>query len=358
MTTGVRRDLLGVSLEDLEAWLGARGEPRFRARQILSWLHGQEAQSVDAMANLGGRLRDALAAEFVIGDLESAEIEAATDGTRKLLFEVPGRRPGRLARFEAVLIPKARSGGGAGGRLTLCLSSQAGCGMGCAFCATATLGLERSLEAGEIVAQVRAAGRLAAGEAITNVVFMGMGEPLANWPAVRRAVEIMTAEWGRSFSRRRITVSTVGIAPLVPAVVADTGVNLAVSLHATTDEQRARLVPVASRHSLEDLMAACRRVPIARRSRITFEYVLLAGENDTREDARRLTRLLHGVRAKVNLIHFNPFPGARFAPTPPGGVVAFQRALLDGGIATSIRESRGTDIQAACGQLAAGRRAA
>jgi 23S rRNA (adenine2503-C2)-methyltransferase len=358
MSAARATDLLDVSIEDLEAWLLARGEPPYRARQILGWVHARDARSFEAMTDVGKALRRALEAEFSIGDLEPRVVETSSDGTQKLLFEVPGARPGRVARIESVLIPKAHEDGRDGGRLTLCLSSQAGCGMGCAFCATATLGLERSLGASEIVGQVRAARRVADPKPLTNLVFMGMGEPLANWPAVRRAIRILTADWGHGMSKRRVTVSTVGLAPMIPTVVEETGVHLAISLHATTDEQRARLIPVASRYSLEDLLGACRRVPLVRRSRITFEYVLLAGENDGPEDARRLTRLLHGIRSKVNLIRFNPFPGARFSPSPRGRVEAFQRALLAGGLATTVRESRGADIQAACGQLAAGRRAA
>jgi 23S rRNA (adenine2503-C2)-methyltransferase len=353
-----KSDILEMRLGDLEAWLEARGEPRYRARQVLGWLHGRGVGSFESLANVGRPVREALEAELTVGDLEPEAVETAGDGTQKLLFRIPGRVTGRQAWIESVLIPKASGAGEGEGRLTLCLSTQAGCGMGCAFCATATLGLERNLAAGEIVAQVRSARRVAAPERITNVVFMGMGEPLANWPAVRRAIEIMSAPWGQGMSRRRITVSTVGLAPVIPAVVEEAGVNLAVSLHATTDEQRRRLIPVAARHSLSDLIEACRAVPLARRARITFEYVMLAGENDGPDDARRLTRLLHGIRSKVNLIHFNPFPGATFAPSSRDRVEAFRGALLAGGIATTVRESRGADIQAACGQLAAGRRAA
>jgi len=242
--------------------------------------------------------------------------------------------------------------------LTLCISSQAGCAMGCRFCATAALGFSRNLTAAEIVGQVVAGTTAAAPDAVTNVVFMGMGEPLANYDEVRAALGILTADWGHGISPRRITVSTVGLAPLIPVIVRETRVNLAVSLHATTDAQRERLVPPARRHSLAELMAACRAVPLPRRKRITFEYVMLAGENDADADARRLVALLHGLRAKVNLIPFNAFPGTSFRPTSPDRVRTFQRMLLAQGVSATVRETRGADIQAACGQLAGGQRAA
>jgi 23S rRNA (adenine2503-C2)-methyltransferase len=230
--------------------------------------------------------------------------------------------------------------------------------MGCTFCATARLGLLRNLGAAEIVGQVRVAMALARPAAVTNVVFMGMGEPLANYEAVVTALRILTAEWGFAISPRRITVSTVGLAPRIAPFIEETRVNLAVSLHATTDAQRARLVPIAVRWPLRELLAACRAVPLARRRRITFEYVMLAGENDTDEDATRLVALLHGLRAKVNLIPFNPFPGAPHASSPRRRIEWFRDHLHRHGVSATVRESRGDDIQAACGQLAGARSAA
>jgi 23S rRNA (adenine2503-C2)-methyltransferase len=230
--------------------------------------------------------------------------------------------------------------------------------MGCGFCATARLGLIRNLTPAEIVGQVRAGMTIAAPRQLTNVVLMGMGEPLANYDAVVAALEILTAEWGLAISPRRITVSTVGLAPLIARFIAETRVNLAVSLHAPTDAQRERLVPVNRRYPLVELLRACRDVPLARRQRITFEYVMLAGENDADGDARALVRVLHGLRVKVNLIPWNPFPGAAFTPSPRARVLRFQSILREHGLNATIRESRGQDIQAACGQLAAARPAA
>jgi 23S rRNA (adenine2503-C2)-methyltransferase len=348
-----------VDLAVLERWCADAGEPRYRAAQVLGWVHRRGADDFEAMTNLGKGLRQKLAATFRIARLEPVHVADAADGTRKLLFALPAAgASARTASIESVLIPQTDRPSGARDRLTLCISSQAGCGMGCGFCATARMGLVRNLEPREIVGQVTAAQRLAGGTAVTNIVLMGMGEPLANYDAVRLALDILTAEWGFGISPRRITVSTVGLAPLIPRFIAETRVNLAVSLHGTTDAQRERLVPVNKRYPLHALLAACHDVPLARRKRITFEYVMLAGENDAEADAERLVRLLRGLRAKVNLIPFNPFPDAGFTPSPRHRIVRFQEVLLARGVHATIRESRGQDIQAACGQLAVARPAA
>jgi 23S rRNA (adenine2503-C2)-methyltransferase len=354
------REIQDLGRTELESWCAEHGEVPYRARQVLAWVHRHGATRFEDMANLPKALRGRLADDFCIGRLEPTTVALASDGTRKLLFHLPaGAEPVRPpAAIESVLIPQVDRPEGARDRLTLCISSQAGCGMGCGFCATARMGLLRNLATAEIVGQVRAGQGLAAPERLTNVVLMGMGEPLANYDAVLAALEILTAEWGYSISPRRITVSTVGLAPAIPRFIAETRVNLAVSLHAPTDHQRERLVPVNRRYPLAALLAACREVPLPRRKRITFEYVMLAGENDADRDARALVRLLHGLRAKVNLIHFNPFPDAGFTPSAPGRVHRFQAILRQHGLSATIRESRGQDIQAACGQLAVARPAA
>jgi 23S rRNA (adenine2503-C2)-methyltransferase len=226
--------------------------------------------------------------------------------------------------------------------------------MGCAFCATARLGLQRHLTAAEIVGQILAARRqLDESERITNVVFMGMGEPLANYDALLEAIEALRADWGQGLSARRITVSTVGLLPQLERLVRDSPVNIAVSLSATTDERRGALMPVNRRYPLAQLFATCRALPIAQRRRITFEYVLLAGVNDHADDAARLVRHLHGIRSKVNLIPFNPFDESGFARPTDRAIRVFQERLLSAGISATVRTSRGRDIQAACGQLAA-----
>jgi 23S rRNA (adenine2503-C2)-methyltransferase len=327
--------------------------------QILAWVYRRRVADFGAMSNLPHDLRAALAEHFVVPRLAPALVTRSSDGTRKLLFQLDGvpavatsgnrgglGRGSRYAAIESVLIPDPS-------RLTLCISSQAGCGMGCTFCATARLGLLRNLSAEEIAGQVVAAqAQLEPDEHISNIVFMGMGEPLANYGAVVQAIEILTAEWGLGFSPRRITVSTVGLVPAMQRLVADTAVNLAVSLSGTTEAQRGKLVPIDRRYSLQALVVMCRALPIPQHRRITFEYVLLAGVNDSLEDARRLVRLLHGIRCKVNLIPFNPFPGARYACPSETAIRCFQERLLAGGTHASIRQSRGRDIQAACGQLA------
>jgi 23S rRNA (adenine2503-C2)-methyltransferase len=325
----------------LRPWLAERGYPSYRATQILSWVYRRRATGFAAMSNLPPALRDELAADFALPLLTPAVVGRSTDGTRKLLFRLDEH-----AAIESVLIPDPP-------RLTLCISSQAGCGMACAFCATARLGLLRNLSAAEIAGQVLAAqAQLRTDERVTNVVFMGMGEPLANYAALVQAIDMLSADWGVGLSTRRITVSTVGLVPAMQRLIGDTGVNLAVSLSGTTDEQRARLMPINRRYPLATLMAMCRSLPIPQRRRITFEYVMLAGVNDAAEDAARLARLLHGIRSKVNLIPFNPFPGAGFAGSPEPVMRRFQEHLLASGLNATIRRSRGRDIQAACGQLA------
>jgi 23S rRNA (adenine2503-C2)-methyltransferase len=297
-----------------------------------------------AMTDVAGPLRQALAESFTPPALRPTEVVRAADDTRKLLFSLAGG-----GAIETVIIPDRH-------RLTVCISSQAGCAMGCQFCATAQLGLRRNLDAAEIAGQLAAARRaLDEGERISNVVFMGMGEPLHNYDAVVAAIEILCAPWGFALSGRRITVSTVGLLPQLERLVRETPASVAVSLTATTDALRNRLLPVNRRYPLAELMATCRALPLAQRRRITFEYVLLAGVNDAPADAARLVTLLHGIRSKVNLIPFNPFPGAPFAPPSPSVVERFQQRLLEAGLSASVRATRGRDIQAACGQLAATR---
>ncbi len=326
----------------LRAWLRARGLPAFRATQILRWVYQQGVATFDAMTDVGHPLRAGLAEAFAPPALRPSETAHAVDDTRKLLFTLEHGRA-----IEAVIIPDPP-------RLTACISSQAGCAMGCAFCATARLGLQRHLTAAEIAGQLMAVrAALRPDERLSNVVFMGMGEPLANYDNVVEAIEILTAPWGFGLSGRRVTVSTVGLLPQLQRLVRETPVSIAVSLTATTDALRDEIMPVNRRYPLAELFATCRALPIAERRRITFEYVLLAGVNDSLDDAARLVKLLHGIRSKVNLIPFNPFPGAPYAPPSLVVVDRFKHRLLSAGINASTRVTRGRDIQAACGQLAA-----
>ncbi len=342
-------DVLDRSLAELTSWCETEGVPGYRAAQIATWLYRHGVREFAAMRNLPGALRERLASCFHIGWPELERVSRSTDGTRKLLLRLADGKT-----IEAVLIPDAA-------RLTLCVSTQAGCAMGCGFCATATLGLERHLRRGEIVGQFLAARALVAAEAdahpgpdrISNMVFMGMGEPLHNYAGTVGAIETLTAGWGVDFSHRRITVSTVGLLPEMQRLLADTQVNLAVSLTAVDPEVRRRLMPVSKKYPVGDLLATCRALPLPRRKRITFEYVMLEGVNDAVAQARALARALAGIRCKVNLIPFNPFPGAGYTRSPDLAVARFQDALRNAGVHATIRESRGPDIAAACGQLVA-----
>jgi 23S rRNA (adenine2503-C2)-methyltransferase len=335
-------DIKEFTKADLEAWLLERGERPYRARQVFKWLYQRGAASFAAMTDLPAVLRERLGQEFSIQRLTCVRMTPAADGTRKYLFALGDSR-----RIESVQIP-------AEDRLTLCVSSQVGCAMGCRFCATATVRPIRDLTAGEIISQIwEVQQALPESQRLTNLVFMGMGEPLANYDQLVKAIGIITAEWGFNFSPRRVTVSTVGLVPQMRRLLEETRVNLTVSLTATTNALRDDLMPVNRRFPLEHLLATCRTLPIAPRKRITFAYTMLKDVNDSETDARRLTKLLQGFRLKVNLIPFNPFPGAEFQSSPRPRIEHFRQILLDKGIMATIRESRGQDAQAACGQLAA-----
>jgi 23S rRNA (adenine2503-C2)-methyltransferase len=293
------------------------------------------------MTDLPRDFRTAVAAQ---ASVELPEIERRTpsqDGSHKLVL-----RYADGARVQAVLMPD-------GDRLTLCVSTQVGCGFGCAFCYTGTMGLERNLSAGEIVAQVMVARQgLAPGARITHVVYMGMGEPLANYSATVKSLRLLTDPHAFGFSPRRITISTVGLVSGIERLARESlKVNLAISLHATSNEIRDRIMPVNRGFAIEELLAACRRFPLPFRQRMTFEYVLLDGVNDAVEDARRLVRLLKGIRGKINLIPFNDWEGSGFARPPLPRILAFQAVLLEHGLTATIRWSKGEDIGAACGQL-------
>jgi 23S rRNA (adenine2503-C2)-methyltransferase len=337
----VKPNIKDLSFKDLAAFLGERKQPAYRAKQIRQWLFQKHAASFSEMTNLSRALREQLEEKFSIGRLKTVRRAESSDGTVKFLF---GLADG--ASIESVLIPESR-------RLTLCISTQAGCGFGCAFCATAVLGLKRNLTASEIVDQVIEASRsLTADRRITHVVLMGMGEPLANYTQTVNALEIITdGEWGLGISPRRVTLSTVGLVPQIEQLMEQTRVNLAISLHAPSNDLRGELMPVNRKYSLEQLLDCCRKLPIPRRKRITFEYVLLGGVNDSEQHARQLARLLRGIPSKVNVIPFNPHPGSGFARPAPEQIESFQSVLRDEGVQVNVRRPRGDDIQAACGQL-------
>jgi len=331
-------DFLPVELEDLAESLGA---PRYRGRQIATWLYAKGATDIGAMSDLPRDLRETLARQAEIGLPEIERRTPSQDGSQKLVLKL---RDG--SRIQSVLMPDDD-------RLTLCVSTQVGCGFGCAFCFTGTMGLERNLTAGEIVGQVLVARRkLEAGARITHIVYMGMGEPLANYAATIQSLRLLTDPKAFAFSPRRITVSTVGLVSGIERLAKENlKINLAISLHATSNQIRDRIMPVNKGFAIEELLEACRGFPVAFRQRITFEYVLLERVNDSAEDARRLVRLLKGIRAKINLIPFNDWEGSGFQRPALQRILAFQSILLEEGIRTTVRWSKGEDIGAACGQL-------
>ncbi len=341
MMTGDRVELVGLLREEAEAFLGEMGEPRYRGRQVFQWVQARRALDPDAMTSLPRALRGLLATRAHIARPEAARVQRAFDGTRKYLF-----RLGDSEEIESVLIPDD-------GRLTACISTQVGCPLVCRFCLTGLMGVRRNLDASEVVGQILALqDGLEKGERISHIVLMGMGEPLLNFPQVERALRILSDEYGANFSPRRITLSTAGHVPGIQKLAAsDLGVNLAVSLSATTDAVRDQIMPINRRWPIAELLKACREYPLPNRRRLTFEYVMLDGVNDSREDAKRLVTLLRGVRCKINLIPFNTAPDLPDRPSPRERVEVFQRILHDAGLTATIRESRGWDISAACGML-------
>lgn len=339
-------DLRDFTLPELTDWIGGFGEPPYRARQIFRWLWRGRVQDFGGMTDLPLACREVLAERARLNPMPVVKVQSSRDGTRKVLLRLSDGE-----EIETVLIPEAR-------RLTACISSQVGCAMGCRFCLTATMGLHRNLRPSEIAGQVVALSRTLAPETpITHIVLMGMGEPLANYVATEKALQILTAQAGLGFSPRRITVSTVGLVPGIRRLArSGLGVNLAVSLSATTDDLRDRLIPINARYPLGELLQACREFPVPPRRRMTFEYVLMAGVNDSVEDAHRLVRLLRGVRCKVNLIPLNEAPELPFHRPSRSQTEAFQKVLERAGYIATIRESRGQDISAACGMLATANR--
>jgi len=347
----VATNLLGLARPELEAFVTSLGEPRFRARQLMHWIYKRGVSDLTAMTDLSKSLRDRLQEVAVIAPPEIIHEHASADGTRKWLLRAAGApgTPVREQAVEMVFIPEP-------GRGTLCISSQVGCALDCSFCSTGAQGFNRNLAAHEIVGQVWLAGqRLAGGgqRVVTNVVLMGMGEPLANYRAVLPALNIFLDDHGFDLSRRRVTLSTSGLVPQIYRLAEDTNVALAVSLHAPNDALRDELVPINRIHPIAELLAACWHYLDKQNGRsITFEYVMLEDVNDHPEHARELARLLAGREAKVNLIPFNSFPGTRYTCSPPAAIDRFLGELRGRGITATVRRTRGADIDAACGQLA------
>lgn len=330
-------DLKNFDLDDLTAFLAGMDKERFRARQIFRWMYRQGVTDFAQMTDLSKEFRQQLQERAYVSHLQPEMVETSRDGTRKYLLRLSDGQT-----IESVRIPMDE------GRTTLCISSQVGCAMQCEFCLTGTFGLMRNLTPAEIVNQVCAAQL---DGPVNNIVFMGMGEPLHNLDNVVTALHILYAEDGLSFSPRRVTLSTCGLVPEMAELGRRIRVNLAVSLNATTDEVREQLMPINRRYPLAQLMAACREIPLQPRQRITFEYIVIRDVNDAIADAKRLVKLLHGIKAKVNLIPFNEHEGSDWKSPTDEAMEAFQSYLLNRNIVAIRRSSKGADISAACGQL-------
>ncbi|MBU8537003.1 23S rRNA (adenine(2503)-C(2))-methyltransferase RlmN [Roseomonas tokyonensis] len=346
-----RRDLVGLTRDELAAEMVAIGEQPFRAKQLWHWIYHQGVTDFSRMPSIAKPMQAKLAERFVVGRPEATTVQTSTDGTRKFLFRY---RDGQ--EVETVYIPSPDEDRGA-----VCISTQVGCTLSCKFCHTGTQKLVRNLGAAEIVGQFMAA-RDSYGEwpspkdgtarHLSNIVVMGMGEPLYNYENTAKAMRIVMDNEGIALSRRRITLSTSGVVPMMDRCGAELNVNLAVSLHAVTNELRNEIVPLNRKYPIEELMAACRRYPGASNARrITFEYVMLRGVNDSPAEAHELVRLLKGLPAKVNLIPFNPWPGSPYKTSTGEAVRAFAEILEAGGYSSPVRRPRGRDISAACGQL-------
>ena len=342
-----RTDVVGLTRAELAGLLADMGEPAFRARQLWRWIYRRGATDFGRMTDLGKALRTGLAERLAVSRPDISRAQLSADGTRKWLMRLTDGQ-----EIEGVHIPEEDRG-------TLCVSSQVGCTLTCRFCHTGTQRLVRNLEPGEIVGQVMLArdvlndwGTEGEDRALTNIVMMGMGEPLYNYDNVAKALAVIMDGDGIAISKRRITLSTSGVVPMMERCGRELGVNLAVSLHAVTDDLRDELVPLNKKYPIAELMRACREYPgVNNARRITFEYVMLDGVNDTQADARALIRLLRGIPAKINLIPFNPWPGAPYVCSSSAAIDRFAAILMDHGYASPVRAPRGRDIMAACGQL-------
>jgi len=342
-TTESQQPLLNFTRSELAAYLAENfSMPRFRADQIFQWVYQKGVFSFEEMSNIKKEDRDRLARAFRLPQPEFSTRQISNDGTRKYLIPVAEGH-----KVECVMIHQAS-------RMTLCVSSQVGCALGCKFCQTGTMGLIRHLSTEEILIQVLTVKHdaLNFGDSISNMVFMGMGEPLHNFPAVSKAIAILTDDYGVALSRRRITVSTVGLVTGIQKFFSeDVQANLAVSLNATTDEVREKIMPINKKFKLEELLGTLRSATLRPRDKITIEYVMLAGVNDTQADLNRLPRLLVGIPCKVNLIPYNDNAGLGFSSPEKGWIKHWQDSLIKKGVLATVRWSKGRDIDAACGQL-------
>ncbi len=328
--------LYGMNLEELGRVTAALGMPSFTAGQIAGWLYGKGISSIDEMTNLSRKNRDLLKENYLAGLFGPVKVQESIDGTKKYLYPA---RPGKF--IETAYIPEEN-------RKTLCVSSQVGCKMGCLFCMTGKQGFQGNLTAGEIVNQV---GSLPEKDSLTNIVYMGMGEPLDNTAEVLRSLEILTAPWGFAMSPRRITVSTIGILPGLKEFLDHSDCHLAISLHTPFDDERRRLMPVQTVYPAAEILDFVKNYDWSGQRRVSVEYIMFDGLNDTERHVKELVRILGGIRCRINLIRFHPIPGTPLKGSPDERIIAFRDALNAKGITATIRRSRGQDIYAACGLL-------
>jgi len=340
---GRPKDITELTKEELSLWVKSHGLPAYRTGQIMRWLYLKHATSFDQMTDIAKNVRGVLSENFSISSLQKRQMESSADGSRKYLF---GLADGHS--IETVLIPEKT-------HYTLCISTQVGCAMGCRFCMTAKSGLIRNLTQGEMLGQILSTAKEITGRRqLTNIVLMGMGEPLANYENVMRAIHIMTVDSdGLQLSTRRITLSTAGMIHRFEDLGRDSKINFAISLNATDNTTRSMLMPINDRYPIEQLIDACARYALTPRGKITFEYILIRDVNDTMEDAQRLVKLLRPVKAKINLIPFNEHPASDFKRPDESTILRFQKILHDKNYTAIIRRSKGVDISAACGQLSA-----
>jgi 23S rRNA (adenine2503-C2)-methyltransferase len=336
-------DIKELSKDELILWLKGKEIKPYRAGQILKWIYLRQADAFDVMTDIKKEIRNQLSQHFFIHRLEKTHVETSQDGSKKYLFKLCDDK-----YVESVLIPEKD-------HYTLCISTQVGCAQGCRFCLTARGGFSRNLTKGEIIAQVRDVALDIGGQKrLSNIVMMGMGEPLANFSNVVRAIHVMTdKEFGLGFSSRKVTVSTSGFVPKLVDLGRETDVNLAVSLNATENKTRDMLMPINRKYPIEQLLEACANYPLTPRRKITFEYILIKGINDSEQDARRLTKLLRPIRAKINLIPFNTYEKSEFQRPEESVILNFKEILSKTNYTAIVRYSKGQDISAACGQLRA-----
>lgn len=332
----MKKILFGKTLQQLKEEVNLLGLPAFTASQLAEWMYKKEITSFDQMSNLSKKARQLLIEHFDLGLTAHKTVSISSDGTKKYLFSVKANR-----FVEAAYIPDKE-------RATLCVSSQVGCRMGCKFCMTARQGFQSNLSAGEIVNQVRS---LPEREKLSNIVYMGMGEPLDNFQNVMQSLEILTADWGFAMSPRRITVSTIGIIGSMTKFLEQSECHLAVSMHTPFEEERRALMPVQNNHPIEEVLKVIRSFDLGRQRRVSFEYILFKGMNDTPAHVKQLARLLNGIRCRINLIRFHPIPDSPYFSPDDATIHEFMDALNKKGIRTTLRASRGQDIEAACGLL-------